>query len=66
MENLCDRLTSDRYQNVRLFDVFVLAPSMVYASTSTQLPDHVRYILFVSGIGTLVFNGINYLEINKQ
>ena len=66
METTDERLQSDRYHAVRLIDVFVLAPAMVYASTFTQMPDYVRLILFVSGIATLVFNGQNYLEIEKN
>ena len=66
METTDERLQSDRYQAVRLIDVFVLAPAMIYASTFTQMPDYVRLILFVSGVATLVFNGQNYLEIEKN
>ena len=66
METTDEKLQSDRYQAVRLIDVFVLAPAMVYASTFTQMPDYVRLILFVSGVATLVFNGQNYLEIEKN
>ena len=65
-ETTSQRLQSDRYQHVRLLDVFVLAPAMVYASTYKQMPDYVRLILFVSGVATLVFNGQNYLEIEKN
>ena len=61
-----ERLTSPRYQSVRLMDVFVLAPTMVYASTFKSLPNYIRLILFVSGICTLVFNGKNYLDIEKN
>lgn len=63
--NVNDRLISDKYQFVRLLDVFVLAPAMVYASTFKQIPNYVRLILFVSGIATLIFNGKNYIDINK-
>jgi hypothetical protein len=66
METTEQRLISDRYQMIRLVDVFVLAPAMVYASTFKQIPDYVRLILFVSGICTLVFNGNNYIDIEKN
>ena len=66
METTEDRLQSERYQNVRLIDVFVLAPAMIYASTYKQMPDYVRLILFVSGIATLWFNGSNYIDIEKN
>ena len=65
-ETTSQRLQSDRYQHVRLLDVFVLAPAMVYASTFKQIPDYVRLILFVSGVATLIFNGSNYIDIEKN
>lgn len=65
-ETIDERLSSQRYQFVRLIDVFVLAPTMVYASTFKSLPDYIRLILLVSGIATLVFNGINYMDIKKE
>ena len=65
-ETIDQRLKSDRYQQIRLVDVFVLAPAMIYASTFKQIPDYVRLILFVSGICTLIFNGNNYLDIEKK
>lgn len=65
-ETINQRLSSQRYQFVRLIDVFVLAPTMVYASTFKSLPDYIRLILLVSGIATLVFNGINYMDIKKE
>jgi hypothetical protein len=65
MKNIKDEILHD-YQYIRLMDVFVLAPVMVYASTFKGLPDWVRVVLLVSGVATLVFNGKNYLEIEKQ
>lgn len=65
-ETIDQRLSSQRYQFVRLIDVFVLAPTMVYAATFKSLPNYIRLILFVSGICTLVFNGTNYLDIKKE
>jgi hypothetical protein len=61
-----ERLSSNRYQSVRLMDVFILAPAMVYASTFKQIPDYVRLILFISGVATLIFNGKNYIDIEKN
>ena len=66
METTDQRLKSSRYQKIRLFDVFVLAPTMVYASTFAQLPDYIRLILLISGVCTLVFNGQNYRDIEKN
>ncbi|HHZ95525.1 MAG TPA: hypothetical protein EYN67_08195 [Flavobacteriales bacterium] len=63
--NIKDEILYD-YQYVRLLDVFLLAPIMIYASTFKALPDWVRLVLLVSGVATMVFNGKNYLEIEKQ
>tara|TARA_R100001086_G_scaffold122768_1_gene63170 strand:+ start:1139 stop:1351 length:213 start_codon:yes stop_codon:yes gene_type:complete len=65
-ETISQTLKSDRYQRVRLIDVFVLAPAMIYASTYKEMPDYVRLILFVSGIATLVFNGKNFKDIEEE
>ena len=65
-ETINQRLSSKRYQAIRLVDVFVLAPTMVYAATFKSLPNYIRLILFVSGICTLVFNGKNYMDIEKN
>jgi len=65
-ETIDERLQSKRYQAIRLVDVFVLAPSILYASTFKQIPGYIRLILLVSGVATLVFNGANYLDIQKN
>jgi len=50
-------------QSVRLVDVFVLGPFMVWAGLrATTLPEWARTALVVSGILTVVYNGANYLE----
>ena len=49
-------------QQIRLLDVFVIGPVMVY--TTTQLAErHValRAALQVFGIATILYNGRNYL-----
>ena len=48
-------------QNVRLLDVFVVAPFLVYASTKATTPI-LKNGLFVLGALTLIYNGYNYLE----
>jgi len=49
-------------QNVRLMDVFLLGPFMVWAGyKSRDLPQWARTTMVVSGVGTIVYNGFNYL-----
>lgn len=49
-------------QNIRLIDVFVLAPIMVYAGTFKTLPLWVRISLIGMGVATAVYNGKNFLQ----
>jgi hypothetical protein len=52
-------------QNVRLFDVFVIAPLLIYTSTQKSLPFWLRITLLFLGIMTFLYNGDNYLK-NKK
>lgn len=49
-------------QTVRLFDVFVLAPYIIYVATKGSLTKTDIAILMVIGIGTFIYNGINYIK----
>jgi len=53
-------------QNIRLIDVFVLAPIMVYAGTFKSLPTWVRISLIGMGVATAFYNGKNFLENRKN
>jgi hypothetical protein len=53
-------------QNVRLIDVFVVAPFLIYTSTLKGNPNWVRLSLFLLGASTLVYNGYNYLNDKKD
>ena len=52
-------------QDLRLIDVFVVAPFCFYAATFKYLPNWVRAGLVVLGTTTLIYNGRNYLQ-NKK
>lgn len=50
-------------QAIRLADVFLLAPFLVYAGTrKSNLPDWIRVSLIGTGIATFIYNGNNYLK----
>lgn len=49
-------------QDVRLIDVFVIAPFLIYTSTLRGNPNWVRLSLFLLGSATLIYNGHNYLK----
>jgi hypothetical protein len=53
-------------QVIRLIDVFLLAPVMIKAAGSKGLKPLERNFLYAAGIGTALFNGINYLRHNEQ
>jgi hypothetical protein len=53
-------------QQIRLIDVFVIAPICVYSGIKAKsIPKIINYSLVVIGIATFYYNGKNYL-INKK
>lgn len=57
-------------QWVRLLDVFVLGPFMIWyalatADGSPDLPAGAALALFIGGVLTIVYNGINWLQIAR-
>lgn len=52
-------------QNIRLVDVFLIAPLLIYAGTKKDLATWLRIALIGIGIATLLYNGINYLKYRK-
>ena len=53
-------------QMVRLVDVFVLGPFMIWTASRKHLPPLSRLLLGVSGLATIVYNGVNYARISEQ
>jgi hypothetical protein len=49
-------------QQVRLLDVFVVAPFLFYVGTRKELPQTLRIGLNVLAAATLIYNGKNYLD----
>lgn len=53
-------------QSVRLVDVFVLGPFMLWAGSQTRgLPEWARAALLVGGLATVLYNAQNYLEVER-
>ena len=54
----------DKSQEIRLLDVFVIAPFLVYTGVRYRqnLPHFVSTSLVVLGVLTAVYNGNNYLK----
>lgn len=60
-------LQSDvKAQSVRLADVFVFGPMMIATGLGKQTPQWVRTGLVLIGIGTIVYNAVNWFEIEKR
>ena len=52
-----------KVQIVRILDVFFLGPLKIYVSIiPTNIPILIKLIMFISGIGTIKFNGSNLLK----
>lgn len=68
-ENI-ERYIRGKTQWVRLFDVFILGPAMMYgAATNKSKAKSLRALIFISGMGTMIYNGWNFyrqIAINKQ
>lgn len=54
--------SADKSQYVRLIDIFVIGPVLIYAGTIKALPNYLRMFLIVVGILTIIYNGNNYLS----
>ena len=58
-------MDGDKSQFVRLLDVFVFGPMMIAAAQS-QRSNYFRTALTVIGIGTIVYNGVNYFQTKRE
>lgn len=52
-------------QAIRLADVFLIAPYLIYLSTKKNITTLDSGILILLGVSTLLYNGMNYLN-NKK
>ena len=52
-------------QTIRLVDVFVLGPFMVWAGLRA-MPRGTGAVMAAAGVATIIFNGRNYLEIRAR
>ena len=64
--NLTTQQELSKSQNIRLIDIFVIAPFLIYVSAKAKgLTPLERNGLLIIGVATLIYNGKNYL-INKD
>lgn len=57
-------------QTIRLVDVFILGPAMVWAAVTYGVKCErcraaIRAVLLVGGVATILFNGANYLRVRQ-
>ena len=55
----------DKAQIIRIVDVMVLGPAMLYAGLGKTLPEGLKTLMVLTGIGTIIYNGYNYFENEK-
>lgn len=53
-------------QNVRLLDVFVIAPFLFYVASNKKLDNATSVGVGLIAVGTLLYNGYNYLKDAKR
>ena len=53
-------------QFVRLWDIFALGPAMMYIGYAEKLEPWEKVLLIGAGLGTIIYNGQNYLENRKN
>ena len=52
-------------QWMRLLDVFVLGPFLIYSGSTKKMHPVIKVGLIAAGTGTIIYNGANYLKIRK-
>ena len=50
-------------QTIRLLDVFLVGPLMVVGGSRSSLTEPWRTLLVLSGVLTVLYNGVNYLKV---
>jgi hypothetical protein len=60
-------MKADKSQQVRLIDIFLIAPFLVYIGYKAKgINKTERSLLYVLGISTLIYNANNYLKNNND
>lgn len=52
---------AQKTQAIRLADVFIIGPAMIYAGLMKRIPESLKLALLAFGILTIAYNGANYL-----
>jgi hypothetical protein len=63
--NRRDKLLGFNVQDIRLIDVFIIGPLLIYVGMKKELSLPVRVALLGFGAATIIYNGNNYLKNNR-
>jgi hypothetical protein len=63
--NRRDNLLGFNVQDIRLIDIFVIGPFLIYVGMKKELSLPVRLALIGFGAATIIYNGNNYLKNNR-
>ena len=53
-------------QWIRLADVLIIAPGMIYTAMQQKPPPWLRAGMIIAGVGTLLYNLQNFVNIHRQ
>lgn len=53
-------------QGIRLGDIFIFGPLMIYSAFGRNPPEWLKASMLVIGVGTIIYNTMNYAEIEKR
>lgn len=56
----------EQAQMVRLWDIFIIAPVLVFVGAKYQMPILAKIALIGIGIGTFLYNGYFFLKYKKN
>jgi len=51
----------DKTDLIRLLDVFLIGPLMIYAAKRAPMSEGFKMVLYASGVGTILYNGYNLM-----
>lgn len=52
-------------QTIRLVDVFLLGPFMIWFGAKADMPEWARWTMIAAGAGTILYNGTNYIRASE-
>lgn len=53
-------------QGIRLGDVFLFGPMMIYSAMGKDAPEWMKAAMLVIGVGTIFYNAMNFVEIERR